>query len=246
MIKNLINCRFPIICKKSVLQFILHLLNRFPQFRVYRQVMFPQMISGFICWSVKIECVRHSAQLPWIGVGLFCSSRVVSSKRNSLNRWKELVLFASLVAFVQLIDNLDESGLELFHVVFWKAFLFLLKFQQDIILDVHHLIASGILLNFLWDLVIGLHRHDSLELVFNDNFRILLSVINNYDVIIHFHSRASLFTGNFIKLAIIFKVVGNCLDLKFSLVRNFLLFYGLFLLLLHFFQCVIQNFGMLL
>jgi hypothetical protein len=70
-------------------------------------------------------------------------------------------------------------------------------------------------------------------------------VINNYDVTVYFDSRTGLFAGYLIEFAIVFEVVGNGLDLKLSFVCNFLLFYGLFLLLLHFFHCEFEDFGML-
>ena len=150
------------------------LFDRLTKFRVDGQMMLStKVLSTVILMSVEIESVGNFFQMLSSFVGFLCSGCVVGSEGDSFYGGEELILFAFFVAFMEFIDDLDEPGLEFFHIVFGETFLFFLEFQQYIVLKVHHLVASGVLLDFLRNFIFGLHCHDSLEFVLNNNFRVL-------------------------------------------------------------------------
>ena len=150
------------------------LFDRLTKLGINGQVLLSTKVLSTVIWvSIEIESMGHFFQILPSLVGFLCPGCVVGSKGNGFYGGEELVLFAFFVAFMEFIDDFDKPGLEFFHVIFGQTFLFLLKFQQNIILNVHHLVASRILLNLLRYLILGLHCHNTLKLVLNNHFRIL-------------------------------------------------------------------------
>ena len=150
------------------------LFHRTTQFRFDGQVVLYKILHAFMLKSVKVKSVGYFFQVMLRFFAFLRSGCIVGSKDDSFYGWKELILFSFFIASVELIYDLDEPRLKFFHVIFGKTFLFFFKFQQYIVLYVHHLVASVVLLNFLRNFILCLHRHDSLEFIFYNDFRILL------------------------------------------------------------------------
>ena len=95
------------------------LFDRLTKFRVDGQMMLStKVLSTVILMSVEIESVGNFFQMLSSFVGFLCSGCVVGSEGDSFYGGEELILFAFFVAFMEFIDDLDEPGLEFFHIVF--------------------------------------------------------------------------------------------------------------------------------
>jgi hypothetical protein len=160
--------------QKSILVMIMILFHRTTQFRIDAQVVLSRVLSALMLRSVEVESVGYFFQVMLRFFAFLRSGCIVGSKDYSFNGWKELILLSFFIPFVELIHYLDEPRLKFFHVFFGEAFLFFFKFQQYIVLNVHHLVASVVLLNFLRNFILSLHCHDSLKFVFYNDFRVLL------------------------------------------------------------------------